>query len=91
MAWTVTPVYAGPNWETYTVEASAAPDSLVVIPHGLGRVPNVCILTPRNDAAAGATIHIEGVTDTQFEVHKAVGVGAGMIAEAHVSTLRHPH
>lgn len=91
MAYTVTPLYAGPNWESFRVEASAAGDGVVVIPHGLGRVPLLCIITPRNDAAAGAQIHIENVTDVSFEFHKAIGPGAGMIAEAHVSTLRHPH
>lgn len=91
MAWNVTKTYTGPNWESWTVEATAAPDTVVVIPHTLGRVPNVIILTPRNDAAAAAEEHIEGVTDTQFEFHKTAGVGTGMIAEIHLSTLRHPH
>lgn len=91
MAFTVTKTLTSPNWESWTVEASAAADGVVVIPHTLGRVPLLIIITPLNDAAALAVEHVENVTDTQFEFHKQAGVGAGMISHVHLSTLRHPH
>jgi hypothetical protein len=91
MAWTDTLTYAGPNWEIHEVSASAAGDTVLVVPHSLHRVPLVCFFSLRNDAAAAASVHLENLTDVSVEVHKAPGLGAGMEIDLHLSTLRHPH
>ncbi len=91
MAWTDTVTYAGPRWEIHEVTASAAGDTVLVVPHSLGLVPIVCLFCLRNDAAAAASVHVENASDASVEVHKAAGLGAGMIIDLHLSTLRHPH
>lgn len=90
MAWTVTPMYEGPNWNTYFVQAEAA-DVTVDIPHGLKKTPLFSSFVPLNQEANQAGFFIAGADDVKLTLEKLPGVGAGAAIHLNIANLAHPH
>lgn len=88
MAWTLTEIYRQPGFVGYHVNTSAAPDTVVVIPHALGDYPIFVNLLPHNAAAVDAGFWVDTFTPEEITLHKSGGLGVG--AEVHLTlwTLR---
>lgn len=91
MAWTVTPMYQGPNWNTFFVTSDDAADVTVGIPHTLNKIPLFSSFVALNQEANEAGFFIAGATDAVLTLEKLPGVAAGAAVHLNIANLAHPH
>lgn len=92
MAVTVTPVLAGINTHVSDITATADGDTTATVPHGLGAVPSIVLLTELAQAAGALSAWAATTIDaTNVVCTKSTAVGSGAAGAQLRMTAMLPH